>query len=484
MKKTLLCALAAVSGLLLVQCGKSEKKELVPERVIITGEEVNYNKDLKTLVGVIFNDITDGMTDRQMEDVPQDGKFRFERDMLYGHDLIFQLDNKMQNFFANPGDSIHIIVDGQNFYEGKKDAIVFSGTNAEMQKQYQKVTAFSDVMYMQDLDEIMQLPPKEFMKGFKERYKVLADSIDRFAKENGIGGDVRDIAKREVLFTNANMLWDYQPEDAKARLEVLSDPLFDVDNEKNFTTSMFPYHLSNISNAMIFPDEQYQKLAKAGDMKGAINRATDILMARPANMSRDVMMYDFLYNFLLQDKGYYKLIDDPKSLFSNPYFAEKLQEIAERTEQIPSMTLSGIYRLNDKNEAVKMEPVDFIAYIKDKYKGKVIYMDIYATWCGPCRREMANAEKLHEKYADKDVAFVYACQSSDLEKWAPMGDEFHLEGDNYYFDDASSREFMGKASLNGYPTYLLFDKEGKLVTRTAPRPSAILDGNGTLDELL
>lgn len=484
MKKILLGALAAVSGLMLVQCVNSEKRELKPERVVITGEVINYDKDVPTIAGVLFNDILDEMTDRQIMDLPRDGKFRLERDLLFGHDLTFQLDNRMLNFFASPGDSIHLVVDGQAFYEGRDGAVVFSGTNEALQQEYQKIMGYSENMYMQNIDAIMPLPPKEFMKGFKEMYKTFADSIDTYAKENGISDRVRDMAKRNMLFTNANILWDYQPEDPKARLEVLTDKLFDVNNEENFTTYMFPYHLSNISNAMIFPDEQFQEFSKAGNMKAAMKRAADILMERPANMSRDVMMYDVLYNFILQDKEYYNLIDNPVSLFSDPYFAEKLKEIAERPEQIPSMTLSGVYRLNDNKEAVLMEPVDFISFIKDQYKGKVVYMDIYATWCGPCRMEMTNAGKLHAKYADKNVAFVYACLSSPMDKWIPMIEEFKLEGDNYYFNDQSSREFMGKASLRGFPTYLLFDKEGNLVTRSAARPSQILEGNDMIDKQL
>lgn len=483
MKRLLMCALAAVSGLILVQCGKNEKKEVIPGRVVITGEVVNYNKDIPTLAGVMFNDILDVRTQNQVMDLPRDGKFRFERDMFYGRNLRFQLDNRYLDFYANPGDSIHLVVDGQAFYEGEDNSVEFSGTNAGMQREFQDMARYTEDMYV-EVKDIISLQPKEFMERFGERYKVFADSIDNYARINGISDKMRDMAKKGVLYSSSGQLWNYQREDPEASIKMRRDSLFDVNKESNFENSMFMYHLMNIAYAMVFPDEQYQEYVDAGDSKGAMIRAIEILSELPANMTRDAIMYDYLYNYIMVDKGNYKFIENPGSLFSKPYFAVKLKEIADRVETIPLITLSGVSSLGENDKVVDLEPLDFIAYIKDKYKGKVIYMDIYATWCGPCRMEFVHAGKMHSQYAGKDVAFVFVCMDSPKDQWLSTINEFNLEGDHYFFNGQSSREFLGKSGIRGYPTYLLFDRKGDLVTMSPSRPSRIVEGDDTIDKLL
>ena len=51
----------------------------------------------------------------------------------------------------------------------------------------------------------------------------------------------------------------------------------------------------------------------------------------------------------------------------------------------------------------------------DKYKGKVLYVDFYATWCGPCRQEIPYAKQLYQEFKHKDVVFLNLCAKSKIE---------------------------------------------------------------------
>ena len=62
--------------------------------------------------------------------------------------------------------------------------------------------------------------------------------------------------------------------------------------------------------------------------------------------------------------------------------------------------------------------------ILQENKGKVIYIDCWATWCGPCKKAMPDSKKLMKKYEGTDVSFVYVCIESEEKLWKKLISEF------------------------------------------------------------
>lgn len=84
---------------------------------------------------------------------------------------------------------------------------------------------------------------------------------------------------------------------------------------------------------------------------------------------------------------------------------------------------------------------------------------------------MKIAPDLHRHYQGKDVVFINLCLNSTLKSWQKMVDEGTVLGENYWFNDELTNRLIGLINLPGYPTYLLIDRKGHVVTRRAPRPS-------------
>ena len=105
------------------------------------------------------------------------------------------------------------------------------------------------------------------------------------------------------------------------------------------------------------------------------------------------------------------------------------------------------------------------------YKGKVIYMDVWASWCGPCRREMPHSKKLKEKFKGKDVAFVYLSTDKNLEDWEKILKIMQLKGEHYRASSDIHKYLGSEFNLRYIPHYIIFDQEGKLVKNNAQRPS-------------
>ncbi|MCB0458850.1 MAG: TlpA family protein disulfide reductase [Flavobacteriaceae bacterium] len=107
----------------------------------------------------------------------------------------------------------------------------------------------------------------------------------------------------------------------------------------------------------------------------------------------------------------------------------------------------------------------------DDLKGKYVYIDLWATWCAPCKAEIPFLKKVEEEYHDKNIAFVSISldREKDYETWKKMVAEKELTGIQLYFK--GDEEFVDAYKVTGIPRFLLIDPQGNIVTADAPRPS-------------
>ncbi|UZR97049.1 TlpA family protein disulfide reductase [Chondrinema litorale] len=108
----------------------------------------------------------------------------------------------------------------------------------------------------------------------------------------------------------------------------------------------------------------------------------------------------------------------------------------------------------------------------DQLKGKVVYVDVWATWCGPCKTEMPFAEKLQDEFKGNDeVVFLNVSVDAKKEKWDEMLKEKPIGGVNIIIPTDDLSAFLKTYSVSGIPRYILIDQEGKLIDANALRPS-------------
>lgn len=115
------------------------------------------------------------------------------------------------------------------------------------------------------------------------------------------------------------------------------------------------------------------------------------------------------------------------------------------------------------------------------FKGKLVYIDIWATWCGPCRGEIPYLQKLEEAYHGKDVAFVSISTDKDRAAWEKMVKEQNMGG--YQLHNGGDRSLMNAYKVSGIPRFILIGKDGKIVSANMSRPSSPATAQ-KFDELL
>ncbi|WP_224484351.1 TlpA family protein disulfide reductase [Robertkochia aurantiaca] len=110
----------------------------------------------------------------------------------------------------------------------------------------------------------------------------------------------------------------------------------------------------------------------------------------------------------------------------------------------------------------------------DDLKGKYVYIDVWATWCGPCLREIPSLKELEADYHDKPIQFVSVSIDTEdaYEKWKTMVKERELGGIQLLADNAWESEWVEDYLIKGIPRFILIDPQGNIVNYNAPRPSS------------
>jgi thiol-disulfide isomerase/thioredoxin len=108
------------------------------------------------------------------------------------------------------------------------------------------------------------------------------------------------------------------------------------------------------------------------------------------------------------------------------------------------------------------------------FKGKYVYIDLWATWCGPCRQEIPYLQKIEEKYHGKNIEFVSISidNAKDNAKWKNFVTAKNLGGVQLFADKDWESEFVVKYGVTGIPRFILIDPKGTIVNSDAARPSA------------
>lgn len=131
------------------------------------------------------------------------------------------------------------------------------------------------------------------------------------------------------------------------------------------------------------------------------------------------------------------------------------EEMAELLEYAPEFNLESI-------EGAQVALSDL--------KGKYVYIDIWATWCGPCLRQIPAMKELEEKYRDKDIEIMSVSVDSEKDKgkWRQMIEARDMKGIQLFAGRTSS--FHRDYKIKTIPKFVLVGKNGEIINENPPRP--------------
>jgi thiol-disulfide isomerase/thioredoxin len=202
--------------------------------------------------------------------------------------------------------------------------------------------------------------------------------------------------------------------------------------------------------------------------------------------SLDVMDIDPLLKDLFEIRQFYQLLDRNKTALSDDMMTIFRERVSDPGLREPIVKLQDYYSQLSKQDIHYTESLKKTDHLKDAkdadalfaqltepYKDKVVYIDFWGTWCGPCRQQMKYVGAVKEALKGKDIIFMYFANRSPEKSWKNVIKENHLSGENvvhYRLPEEQQAMIERRLSIKHYPTFILMDKEGNIVNMEAPRP--------------
>ena len=195
---------------------------------------------------------------------------------------------------------------------------------------------------------------------------------------------------------------------------------------------------------------------------------------------RDIVITDQLYDEL--DHNREPLTDHVLQFFEEnvkmPAAKDFMMAQQEKYLAIQNRDISKSPSLKSAEDVANMSDGEkILRKLIEPYKGKIILMDIWGTWCGPCKAALSHSQEEYKRLKDFDLVYLYLANSSPDDAWKNVIKEYEVTGDNvvhYNLPQAQQQAIENFLKVRAFPTYKLIDREGNILDVNAdPRD---LDG--------
>ena len=377
-----------------------------------------------------------------------------DEDAVYARMCHYPRVDQMMNVYLERGDRASVSFSGKDF----KGTFAFEGEMEPAVKYLNTVvlTALPDEDYALPFDEYV----KKLEKKETEAVKLLeASGVSK-------AGNFEEIEKGRIRYSYATQLlmyplghrlmaqdMDYQPDqkyyDVLDTYVVADDLLADLDQYREFIAeAAHVLDADNRDETAAYPRAVAQMRFIADRFEAGKTR--DVLLHRLANA--------YVTRFGIED------IQDMENIYrtyvQDPVLVAKYDAAREKwnlaSDGKPSPDFKGV-DVNGKE------------YTLADFRGKYVYIDVWATWCGSCRQEIPYLKKLDEDYKDAQIVFLSLSVDQDKAKWEKMVKEQSMSGVQLHIGQNSS--FQQAYKIEGIPHFILLDREGRIIDKKMSRPS-------------
>ncbi len=466
-----------------------EKPEFKNGTAVLKGHIADYKPDMN-LKGRAWNfNLLNGGTDEYNITVQPDGNFTLEVPLYYPTSLNIASSFINGLIYLKPGETTFVEINmpeicrsqskkqkdkpslGEKYYfTGASAALNNESCNSSLRSV--SVSPKSQKDYMQMFSDISTMNADQFKAYWMDRYqkeKAVLDSHTELSDayrtllQNSLKKDLAE----QLLSISGMMEYAYRtinqiprdsliPKDKKVipAMEyydfipelVSNDPYLLYDGSFTYLISYLQY--TNFTGAERVagkeaPDNTADLIKVMGTDKGIL---FDLLTAQ--RLAKPIKEFRPLSDEEIAQAGKISpVIQDALTLMNN-----KVKQLIEENKK-----KSG-YTVNRVNIA-DIPAEELFNAITTPYRGKVVFVDFWATWCGPCKAAMRESEPVKKDFAGKDIVFLYlAGENSPKGTWEQMIPD--IKGEHYRMTDAQWTYICNKCGVQGVPSYMIIARDG------------------------
>ncbi|MFP4064622.1 MAG: redoxin family protein [Bacteroidales bacterium] len=338
---------------------------------------------------------------------------------------------------------------------------VLAGYNADVANKYARMTVLSRA---EDMD------PNEFRQYVNEIWEEKLNYLENDVRYDELNEDFLSIMRANIQYEKLGQLMEYPM--AAAHFRELDSPMDLPEDYYDFLddASTFDDQYTNLSSYVAFLNAyQNYMMEKNEPSEGYGDRDYYEIMFEQSydafsGETRDIALAGAVISMIRY--GDFELAGEHYEQFMDLATSDKFKELVDAEYQqaldlspgkpAPEFTLTDI-----NGEEVSLSD----------FSGQVVYLDFWASWCGPCMREVPYARELKTRMeGHDDLVFLYISVDTDEEAWRSKVAEENIKGVHLNVS-GFSHEVPASYNLRGVPTFYLIGRDGHIIDNRPPRPS-------------
>jgi len=442
--------------------------------LILTALACNQSaSDSTSTVKLKVNDLGDQITEIDIFNYEHDitGKFTSIDSVQVldiNSDMILSIvkDGQASYFHIKPGETIQLAK------IGKEDPIIgVDQTKASKENEY--LNAYHELAKTQSsnfrIPDLSRLEPDAFLKSISEKYHPMSELLNTIKADQSVSSKFKEAIGLRLASAKANNMLEYKqfynhwfkkypdlPEGFYNEAENI-----DLQNPAILSFGAGEYLL----NSWTSKDLDFTTFESTGAYFNKLAELNENMLG--SSLPAQFRSYDIIANQINFGDGLVaaeEMISTFRSKVPHKLLNQKLDEAIEPWIDLKAgLQAPDFIAMNRSGKDVKLSEL----------KGKRVYIDVWATWCGPCIAEIPSLKSLETELHDENIEFVSVSidKEKDKEKWEKFIQEKDLKGVQLMAYNDWSSDVATNYNIQGIPRFILIDEAGNIVSANAPRPS-------------
>ena len=160
------------------------------------------------------------------------------------------------------------------------------------------------------------------------------------------------------------------------------------------------------------------------------------------------------------------VIDTLKAMVKNHFGIERIDKANDYYLALENREFDKLVLKSSDNLADLSEGEALLKKILEPYKGKFVLLDVWGTWCGPCKEVLSHSTEEYARLKDYDIQYLYLANKSPQTAWENVIKEYNVSGPNvahYNLPPEQQAAIERHLNVHEFPTYKLFNRDGELL---------------------